>query len=38
LPLFITAPGLRETVADQFVGMVREIERRGSAEANGRAE
>jgi ribosome-associated toxin RatA of RatAB toxin-antitoxin module len=38
LPLFITAPGLRETVADQFVGMVREIERRGSAEASGRAE
>jgi hypothetical protein len=28
LPLFITAPGLRETVADQFLGMVREIERR----------
>jgi len=38
LPLFITAPGLRETVADQFVGMVREIERRRSAEASGRAE
>ena len=38
LPLFITAPGLRETVADQFAGMVREIERRGSAEASGRAE
>jgi polyketide cyclase/dehydrase/lipid transport protein len=28
LPLFITAPGLRETVADQFLGMVKEIERR----------
>ena len=38
LPLFITAPGLRETVADQFAGMVREIERRGSAEASGPAE
>ncbi len=30
LPLFITAPGLRETVADQFLGMVNEIERRQS--------
>jgi ribosome-associated toxin RatA of RatAB toxin-antitoxin module len=34
LPLFITAPGLRETVADQFGGMVGEIERRGSLRAN----
>jgi hypothetical protein len=31
LPLFITAPGLRETVADQFLGMVNEIERRQSS-------
>jgi hypothetical protein len=31
LPLFITAPGLRGTVTDQFVGMVREIERRQSS-------
>lgn len=38
LPLFITAPGLRETVADQFVGMVGEIERRGTSRADGRAE
>jgi hypothetical protein len=30
LPLFITAPGLRGTVTDQFVGMVKEIERRQS--------
>ncbi len=28
LPLFITAYGLREAVADQFLGMVNEIERR----------
>jgi ribosome-associated toxin RatA of RatAB toxin-antitoxin module len=38
LPLFITAPGLRETVAEQFVGMVREIERRGTSQANKRTE
>lgn len=31
LPLFITAPGLREAVADQFLGMVNEIERRQAA-------
>lgn len=38
LPLFITAPGLRETVAEQFFGMIREIERRGMLQANGRPE
>ena len=31
LPLFITAHGLREAVADQFLGMVNEIERRRQA-------
>lgn len=36
LPLFITAPGLRETVAAQFFGMIGEIERRGMLPANGR--
>lgn len=30
LPLFITAPGLRQIVADQFLGMINEIERRGA--------
>lgn len=30
LPLFITAPGLRQIVADQFLGMIEEIERRGA--------
>jgi polyketide cyclase/dehydrase/lipid transport protein/uncharacterized protein DUF3806 len=30
LPLFITAPGLRDAVEDQFLGMIREIERRRS--------
>jgi hypothetical protein len=38
LPLFIAAPGLRETLADQFDGMVEEIERRGLLQANSRAE
>lgn len=38
LPISITAPGLRETVADQFVGMVGEIERRGALRTNTRAE
>ena len=28
LPLFVTAYGLREAVADQFLGMINEIERR----------
>jgi hypothetical protein len=28
LPLFITAPGLKDAVEDQFLGMIREIERR----------
>jgi ribosome-associated toxin RatA of RatAB toxin-antitoxin module len=28
LPLFLTAPGLRQSVVDQFIGMVNEIERR----------
>jgi hypothetical protein len=28
LPLFITAPGLRETLTDQFLGMINKIERR----------
>lgn len=36
LPLFITAPGLSDTVADQFRGMVREIERRAAGSANRR--
>jgi ribosome-associated toxin RatA of RatAB toxin-antitoxin module len=36
LPLFITAPGLRETVGEQFLGMIREIERRRMLQANGR--
>ncbi len=31
LPLFLTAYGLRESVADQFLGMVNEIERRREA-------
>ncbi|HYZ41455.1 MAG TPA: hypothetical protein VE687_12640 [Stellaceae bacterium] len=34
LPLFITAPGMRETIADQFLGMINEIERRGALQAN----
>jgi hypothetical protein len=38
LPLSIAAPGLRETLADQFDGMVDEIERRGILQANSRAE
>lgn len=38
LPLFIAAPGLRETVADQFEGMVGEIERRKTLQANSRPE
>jgi ribosome-associated toxin RatA of RatAB toxin-antitoxin module len=38
LPLFITAPGLRETLAEQFFGMVGEIERRGVVQANRRPE
>lgn len=38
LPLFITVPGLRETVADQFLGMVGEIERRESLQASSRPE
>jgi ribosome-associated toxin RatA of RatAB toxin-antitoxin module len=38
LPLFITAPGLRDTVTDQFVGMVKEIERRGTLQAISRPE
>jgi ribosome-associated toxin RatA of RatAB toxin-antitoxin module len=38
LPLFITAPGLRETVAEQFFGMIGEIERRGALQANRRPE
>jgi hypothetical protein len=33
LPLFITAPTLRETVAEQFVGMIGEIERRAVLQA-----
>src|SRR5215469_11003674 len=38
LPLSIAAPGLRETLADQFDGMVDEIERRGILQANSRVE
>jgi ribosome-associated toxin RatA of RatAB toxin-antitoxin module len=38
LPLLIAAPGLRETLANQFDGMVEEIERRGLLQANSRAE
>lgn len=38
LPLFIMAPGLREAVTDQFLGMIREVERRGKVEANNRPE
>jgi hypothetical protein len=34
LPLFITAPGMRETIAEQFAGLVDEIERRGALQAN----
>jgi ribosome-associated toxin RatA of RatAB toxin-antitoxin module len=37
LPLFITAPGLRQIIADQFLGMIKEIERRGAVRANGGA-
>ena len=33
LPLFITAPGLRQIVADQFLGMIKEIERRSALPA-----
>lgn len=36
LPLFIAAPGLRQIVADQFFGMIGEIERRGARRANRR--
>lgn len=38
LPAFITAPGLRETVSDQFRGMVREIERRRTLQAGSPSE
>ena len=38
VPLVIAAPGLRETLADQFHGMVEEIERRGILQPNSRAE
>ena len=38
MPLVIAAPGLRETLADQFDGMVEEIDRRGTLQANSRAE
>jgi hypothetical protein len=38
LPLFMTAPGLRETVTEQFLGMIDEIERRGILQANSRPE
>jgi len=38
LPLSIAAPGLRESLADQFDGMVEEIERRRILQANSRAE
>jgi ribosome-associated toxin RatA of RatAB toxin-antitoxin module len=31
LPVFIIAPGLRDSVTDQFLGMIREIERRRSS-------
>lgn len=34
LPLFITAPGLRETIAEQFLGMIGEIERRRIGQAD----
>jgi ribosome-associated toxin RatA of RatAB toxin-antitoxin module len=34
VPMFIAAPGLRETLADQFDGMVGEIERRGTLQAH----
>lgn len=36
LPLFIAAPDLRETATDQFEGMVGEIERRRTLQANNR--
>jgi ribosome-associated toxin RatA of RatAB toxin-antitoxin module len=36
LPLFMTAPGLRESVTEQFLGMIEEIERRGTLQANSR--
>jgi ribosome-associated toxin RatA of RatAB toxin-antitoxin module len=36
LPLFITAPGLRQIVTDQFLGMIDEIERRGTLRRNQR--
>ena len=38
VPTFIAAPGLRETLADQFDGMVGEIERRGTLQAHSRRE
>jgi ribosome-associated toxin RatA of RatAB toxin-antitoxin module len=36
LPFFITEPGLRQIVADQFLGMIREIERRVALQVNNR--
>jgi ribosome-associated toxin RatA of RatAB toxin-antitoxin module len=36
LPLFLTAPGLRDAVEDEFRGMVREIERRQTLQVSGR--
>ena len=38
VPTSIAAPGLRETLADQFNGMVEEIERRGTLQAHSRRE
>jgi hypothetical protein len=38
VPTFIAAPGLRETLAAQFDGMVGEIERRGTLQAHSRRE
>lgn len=38
LPFFLTAPGLHDAVKDEFLGMIREIERRRTRWAWGRAD
>ena len=38
LPLFLMAPGLRDAVEDQFLGMIREIERRRAVQTYNRSE
>jgi len=38
LPFFLTAPGLRNAVADEFLGMIREIERRRTTQSASRPE